>query len=73
MCGVLARMELEGMPFEPSWLEAQRPAVEARLRQLSARAEQLAGHPINLASAAQLAVVLYEEMGIPQPQHCGEL
>lgn len=69
---VLARMEALGVCCDPGPLQRHHTNIRARLAALAQRAEQLVGHPVNLSSSSQLAVVLYEELQLPVPTGAGE-
>ncbi|KAG2429354.1 hypothetical protein HXX76_011120 [Chlamydomonas incerta] len=69
---LLGRMEAVGMAVDAEGLERKARAVQARMDALSASAcRLLGGRPLNLGSAAQLAVVLYEELRLPPPPQLG--
>ena len=68
MAAILARMEVAGIACAPSLLARHRAAVQARLAQIEAAARALAGRDtFNVASRAQLAAVLYGDLGLPAP------
>jgi hypothetical protein len=69
---VLARMEALGVCCDPGPLQRHHTNIRARLAALAQRAEQLVGHPVNLSSSSQVAVVLYEELQLPVPTGAGE-
>ena len=72
MIGILARMETLGIPFHPGSLLTHRRAAVARIEAIGARAAALnGGREFNVASAAQLAKVLYEDLGLPVPFSAG--
>jgi hypothetical protein len=64
---ILAKMESAGVGCNPSVLLAQRPTLAARLAAIAARAEGLLGRPVNLSSASQLAVALYDDLALAPP------
>ena len=68
---VLASMEAEGVPFAPAALESQTARANARLLEIEAEAEatlRAAGAaPASLASSADVARVLFEDLALPPP------
>ncbi|PNW81729.1 hypothetical protein CHLRE_06g257800v5 [Chlamydomonas reinhardtii] len=69
---LLGRMEAVGMAVDAEGLERKAGAVQARMDALSASAcRLLGGRALNLGSAAQLAVVLYQELRLPPPPQLG--
>jgi hypothetical protein len=73
VCWVLARMEALGIAVDAAGLGRKAAAVRRRMEALSAAAAGvLGGRQINLGSSAQLAVVLYEELGLPPPVPQGQ-
>jgi DNA polymerase-1 len=68
---ILAKMELVGVGVDPRHLLGHKAALKQRMAAISARAQQLAGSPFNLASSSQLAKVLYNDLGLPAPTGTG--
>lgn len=65
---ILAAMEVEGIAISAQALLEQKPAMEKRLRQLEAEAQQHNnGVKFNLASAAEVRHVLFERLKLPPP------
>jgi DNA polymerase I len=62
---VLADMEFNGVRVEPDRLAQLSARYGQRLAQLEEEIEELAGHPLNIASPKQLAQVLFQELGLP--------
>ena len=62
---VLAKMEHVGIKLDPAELERQSAEISARLEQLEAEIQDLAGHEFNVKSNKQLQAVLFEELGLP--------
>jgi DNA polymerase-1 len=62
---VLADMEFVGVRIDPERLAELSRRYGARLAQLEREIEELAGHPLNIASPKQLAQVLFQELGLP--------
>jgi DNA polymerase-1 len=62
---VLADMEFEGIRIDPSRLAELSTRYGARLKELEVEVEELAGHPLNIASPKQLAQVLFQELKLP--------
>lgn len=73
MIGILAHLECAGVGCDPSVLLSHKATICRRLQVISQRAVQLAGHPFNVSSSSQLAVVLYDELKLPLPNSTGEL
>lgn len=64
---VLAQMEADGIAVDTAALEAQLAQLAAATAQAVARGRELAGNPeLNMASPAQLQVVLFETLGLPK-------
>ncbi|NOY43529.1 MAG: DNA polymerase I [Planctomycetes bacterium] len=62
---ILAEMEYLGI-----WVDTQRlgelsSQYTARLQELAAEIEEMAGHPLNIASPKQLGQLLFQELGLP--------
>ena len=64
LAGVLAEMELAGVLVDTKVLGELSHEVGQQLVELEARAQELAGHPFNLASPKQLATILFDEIGL---------
>jgi DNA polymerase-1 len=62
---VLADMEFTGVRVDPQRLAELSARYGQRLERLEQEIEELAGHPLNIASPKQLAQVLFQELGLP--------
>jgi DNA polymerase-1 len=62
---VLADLEFTGVRVDPVRLAELSARYGQRLAQLEREIEELAGHPLNIASPKQLAQVLFQELGLP--------
>ncbi len=62
---VLADMEFEGIRVDAARLAEMSVRYGARLKELEIEIEELAGHPLNIASPKQLAQVLFQELQLP--------
>ncbi|HEU0201438.1 MAG TPA: DNA polymerase I [Burkholderiaceae bacterium] len=62
---VLFEMERIGVLVDREKLIAQSGELEGRLRELEARAHELAGQPFNLGSPKQIGEVLFGKLGLP--------
>jgi DNA polymerase-1 len=62
---ILADMEFTGVRVNPSRLAELSARYGERLAELEQEIEELAGHPLNIASPKQLAQVLFQELGLP--------
>jgi DNA polymerase-1 len=62
---VLADMEFIGVRVDPARLAQLSTRYGERLKTLESEIEDLAGHPLNIASPKQLAQVLFQELGLP--------
>jgi DNA polymerase-1 len=62
---VLADMEFTGVRVDPARLAELSVRFGERLTQLEQEIEELAGHPLNIASPKQLAQVLFQELRLP--------
>ncbi|WP_437779634.1 DNA polymerase I [Sorangium sp. So ce1097] len=62
LSAVLAEMELTGVLVDPQALGQLGAQMTAELAALEARARELVGHDINLASPKQLEAVLFDEL-----------
>jgi DNA polymerase I len=61
---VLAEMELAGVSIDSAALEELSRRLEARLRELEAEMEEMAGRRVNPRSPRHLAEILYEDLGL---------
>eukprot|EP00198_Chlamydomonas_reinhardtii_P012144 XP_001701481.1 DNA polymerase theta [Chlamydomonas reinhardtii] len=64
---ILARMEGEGIALAPQVLKDQRGPLEARLRQLAAKAHLAAGMTFDLNSPKDVSEVLFQHLNLPPP------
>jgi DNA polymerase I len=62
---VLADMEFNGVRVDPARLAELSARYGQRLSELEIEIEELAGHPLNIASPKQLAQVLFQELRLP--------
>ncbi len=62
---VLANLEFVGMRIDAARLAELSARFGQRLGELEQEIEELAGHPLNIASPKQLAQVLFQELGLP--------
>ncbi|NOZ40513.1 MAG: DNA polymerase I [Planctomycetes bacterium] len=62
---VLGDMEFLGIHVDTDRLAKLSKLYTARLHELSAEIEEMAGHPLNIASPKQLAQLLFTELGLP--------
>jgi DNA polymerase-1 len=62
---VLADMESAGIRVDPARLAELSRRYGERLQELEVEIEELAGHPLNIASPKQLAQVLFQELKLP--------
>jgi DNA polymerase-1 len=62
---VLVELESNGVRVEPARLAELSQRYGRRLAELEVEIEELAGHPLNIASPKQLAQVLFQELGLP--------
>jgi DNA polymerase-1 len=62
---VLAKMEKVGIAIDVPYLEELSREITARLAQVEAELNEIAGRPINPNSSKQLAPLLFEELGLP--------
>ena len=73
MIPILGRLETLGIAFDSTALSGHRDRAASRLRAIAARANALTGgFELNLSSSAQLAKVLYQDLGLPVPPSTGE-
>ena len=62
---VLGQMQRDGIRVDGGDLARMGTEFRARKAEIEARVYELAGHGFNIASTQQLAVVLFEELGLP--------
>jgi DNA polymerase-1 len=62
---LLVRMELKGILIDAGQLDRAEVAFAAIEQELDTQISQLAGHPFNVNSSAQLGKVLFEELKLP--------
>jgi DNA polymerase I len=62
---VLADMEVEGVRVDTEMLARMSTRLTHRLTQLTGEIHNLVGHPFNIDSPKQLAVVLFDELKLP--------
>ncbi len=62
---ILARMEQRGIEIDPDFFAQMSSELEEKLTGLEHKAHELVGKSFNLASPSQLAVVLFEDLGLP--------
>lgn len=62
---VLTTMQRNGIRVDAAMLQRQSEEMTAILDTITAEIHELAGRPFNIASPAQLAEVLFTEMGLP--------
>lgn len=62
---VLAELEFNGVRVDAARLGELSQRYGERLAELEREIEELAGHPLNIASPKQLAQVLFQELGLP--------
>ena len=62
---VLGQMEHHGISVDTNRLAELSKQYTTRLEALAVEIEEMAGHPLNIASPKQLAQVLFEELGLP--------
>ncbi|MGI9428042.1 MAG: DNA polymerase I [Bythopirellula sp.] len=62
---VLGEMEFLGIRVDVDRLAELSTQYTARLEKLSVEIEEMAGHPLNIASPKQLAQVLFDELKLP--------
>ncbi len=65
LLSVLADMEFLGISVDTERLEELSTLYSSRLEKLTVEIEEMAGHPLNIASPKQLAEVLFSELGLP--------
>lgn len=62
---VLISMEQHGMTVDAAYLQRMSQEISEQLGALEERIYEYAGHPFNIGSTQQLAVVLFEELQLP--------
>jgi DNA polymerase I len=65
LVGVLARMEAAGILIDREYLQAMAADLRIELESLEKAIHELAGEPFNVNSTDQLAVILYQKLGLP--------
>ena len=68
VAGLLARMEVDGLPIAPSALRQHTESIESRLSVLHSQAETLLKAPLNLGSAQQVSEALHVQLQLPKPK-----
>jgi DNA polymerase-1 len=63
----LARMELVGVGIDREYCCILKTKTFERMGELERLAERMAGHVVNLMSSPQVAQVLFDELGLPNP------
>lgn len=66
---VLAKMEIEGFPLNKGELRAIGEEFRRKRDALQAEIYSLAGEEFNIASPKQVAVLLYDKLGLPGPKN----
>jgi DNA polymerase-1 len=69
LAGVLARMERTGIRIDPAELRRLSASMEADIGRLAGEIHTTAGHPFNISSPQQLAVVLFDELKLKGPKN----
>ena len=64
VAAVLLRMERNGILIDQEFLKSLRKRFETELAGLEKRIHELAGEPFNIQSPKQLAVILFERLGL---------
>lgn len=68
LVNILASMEVQGIAISARVLQEQKPAMEKRMKQLEAEAQQYNfGVKFNLASPAEVRTVLFDRLKLPPP------
>ena len=65
LLSVLGEMEFLGIRVDTDRLTELSRQYGARLQELAVEIEEMAGHPLNIASPKQLAQLLFEELDLP--------
>ena len=65
LISILADMEFQGVSIDTRRLNELNKAYTKKLRLLTQEIEEMAGHPLNIASPKQLRILLFEELGLP--------
>jgi DNA polymerase I len=65
LSGVLAKMQAAGIRLDVDYLRGMSEELGGRIEALEREIFGLAGEPFNLGSPQQMAVVLYERLGLP--------
>jgi DNA polymerase-1 len=65
---VLARMERTGVRIDPAELKRLSVMMDTDITRLAGEVHSIAGHPFNISSPQQLAVVLFDELKLRPPQ-----
>lgn len=65
LIGILADMEYVGVRVDPDRLRELSEQYGAKLQILASEIEEMAGHPLNIASPKQLRELLFEELELP--------
>jgi DNA polymerase-1 len=68
LTGVLARMERTGVRIDQSELRRLSAMMDTEIARLTTEIHGMAGHPFNISSPQQLAVVLFDELKLKAPQ-----
>ena len=68
LTGVLARMERTGVRVDQRELRRLSAMMDTEIARLTAEIHGMAGHPFNISSPQQLAVVLFDELKLKAPQ-----
>jgi DNA polymerase-1 len=63
---VLSRLERTGALVDAKLLHVQSRELGEKLREIEARAHELAGQPFNLGSPKQLQEILFDKLGLPK-------
>jgi DNA polymerase-1 len=69
LTGVLARMERTGIRIDPAELKRLSVSMESDVGRLAGEIHEAAGHPFNISSPQQLAVVLFDELKLRGPKN----
>ncbi|GAB4817305.1 hypothetical protein N2152v2_004351 [Parachlorella kessleri] len=66
---VLVDMEAAGIAVDEAVLNAERPFLDRRIRQLERQAHQAAGETFNLASSKEVSRILFQKLKLPRPHN----